>query len=402
MRKGSPALPAFPAPERGLPVLPELADRLTRTASRTTPEPLGGGAALREAACGYWARRGLSARPADVLAAPGPQALLLALLASAGGEVLLTRPCATWYAPLARLAGRLAYHVPVPAECGGVPDPFALLETVRRIRTEGGRPRFLVLSVADDTTGTIAPPEILHEVCEAAAAEGLTVISDETWRDIRHDAHATVFVGPAEMDHERVVVLTELSGVLLPAAWPAAVALFPSSPAGLTLRTRAQAVLTALRAELPPPVAVAAEYALTEPAAVAARAAAAARLYGTVARAVHRRTAEAGVLARPPQTGPHLYADLGELREALAARAITDSVELEERLSTVLGHPVPGGHRFGDDPDALRVRLSVLPLLGAGDDQRLQALDAADPLRSPVVGTALATLGAVFGELAAT
>ncbi|MEV5510005.1 aminotransferase class I/II-fold pyridoxal phosphate-dependent enzyme [Streptomyces orinoci] len=400
MRQGSPALPAFPAPERGLPVLPELADRLAGTAARTEPEPVGGGPRLCEAACGYWTRRGLSARPAEVLAAPGPQALLLALLASAGGEVLLTRPCATWYAPLARLAGRLAYHVPVPAECGGVPDPFALLETVRRIRAEGGRPRFLVLSVADDTTGTVAPPEILHEVCEAAAAEELTVVSDETWRDTRHDPHATVFVGPAEMYRDRVVVLTELSATLLPAAWPAAVALFPPPPAGRTLRTRALAVLTALRAELPPPVAVAAGYALTEPAAVTARTAAAARLYGAVTGAVHRHTAAAGVLGRPPQAGPHFYADLGELRESLAARGITDSVELEERLSTALGHPVPGGHRFGDDPDALRVRLSALPLLGAGDDQRLQALDAADPLRSPVVGSSLATLGAVFGELA--
>ena len=33
--------------------------------------------------------------------------------------------------PQARLLGRPSYHVPTPAECGGVPDPYALLETVR-------------------------------------------------------------------------------------------------------------------------------------------------------------------------------------------------------------------------------------------------------------------------------
>ncbi len=361
---------------------------------------MGGGAGLRAAACAYWARRGLPTDPASVLAAPGAQPLLLALFASTGGEVLLTRPCAAWYDPLARLAGRLAHHVAVPAECGGVPDPFALLETVRRIRAEGGRPRFLVLSVADETTGTVAPPEILHEVCEAAAAEELTVVSDETWRDRVHDPHATVFVGPAEMYPDRVVVLTDLAGPLLPDAWPAAVARFPTGGPGPLLLSRAVSVLTALRAELSPPVAAAAAWALAEPGPVRARGAAMARLYGILGAAARERLSAAGVLCRPPETGPHLYADLGELRDALAARGITDSVELEAHLSAVLGRPVPGGHRFGDAPDALRVRISTPPLLGAGDDRRRRALEAADPLAVPDVAEALSTFGSAFSELA--
>ncbi|WP_171166949.1 aminotransferase class I/II-fold pyridoxal phosphate-dependent enzyme [Streptomyces sp. I05A-00742] len=392
--------PAFPAAERGLPVLPDLADRLARSAGRTEPEPVGGGPGLRAAAAGHAAHRGPAADPDDVLAAPGAQPLLLALLASAGGEVLLTRPCAAWYAPLARLAGRLAYHVPVPAECGGVPDPVALLETVDRIRAEGGRPRFLVLSVADDTTGTVAPPELVHEVCEAAADQDLTIISDETWRDVRHEPHATVYVGPAELDPDRVVVLTELSGVLTPAAWPAAFALFPRAGTGPVLRARTLSVLDALRAELPPPVAAAARWALTGPPAVRARTAAAARLYGCLTAAVHERITAAGVLARPSQTGPHLYADLGELRAALARRGVTDSVELEACLGAALGHPVPGGHRFGDEPDALRVRLSTLPLLGTTDELRQRALDSPDPPALPEVAEALATLGSAFRALA--
>ncbi|MEU3350784.1 aminotransferase class I/II-fold pyridoxal phosphate-dependent enzyme [Streptomyces sp. NPDC037389] len=393
--------PALPPPERGLPVLPELAERLAGAAGRSGPEPVGGGRALREAACGYWARRGLPTEPGRVLAAPGAQPLLLALFASAGGEVLLTRPCSASYSPLARLAGRLAYHVPVPAECGGVPDPYALLETVRRIRAEGGRPRFLVLSVADDTTGTVAPPEILHEVCEAAAAEELTVVSDETWRDTLHDPHGTVFVGPAEMYPDRVVVLTDLAGPLAPSGWPAAIARFPAGGPGPALYARAVSLLTAVRAELPPPVAAAVGWALTEPEPVRARSAAAARLYGVLGEAARVRLDAAGVLCRPPRTGPHLYADLGELRSALAARGITDSVELEDRLSATLGHPVPGGHRFGDAPDALRVRIATPPFLGADDDRRRRALGARDPLADPDVVEALSTFGSAFSELAA-
>ncbi|GAA0479017.1 aminotransferase class I/II-fold pyridoxal phosphate-dependent enzyme [Streptomyces sp. NPDC046215] len=400
MQSSRPALPAVTAPERGLPVLPEIAARLAETAARTQPEPIGGGPELRAAACGYWARRGLPTGPEHVVAAPGAQPLLLALLAAAGGDVLLTRPCAAWYGPLARLAGRPSYHVPVPAECGGVPDPFAFLETVRRIRDEGGRPRVLVLSAADDPTGTVAPPEIVHEVCEAAVAERMTVISDETWRDMRHDPHGTLFFGPAEMWPDDVVVLTDLAGALTPTVWPAAVARFPAGGHGPVLRGRVVAALAAVRAEMPPPVAAAAAYALTEPDPVRARTAAVARLYGVLGAAAHERLDAAGVLSRPPQAGPYLYADLGELRTALAARAVTDSVELEAHLSTALGRTVPGGHRFGDAPDALRVRLSTPPLLGATDDLRQRALDARDPLALPEIRTALTTFGSAFSALA--
>ncbi|MGW2231329.1 aminotransferase class I/II-fold pyridoxal phosphate-dependent enzyme, partial [Streptomyces formicae] len=233
-----------PPPEPGLPVLPELAAAAAAAAGRTHAEPPGGSPVLLDAACGYWSRRGLPAERDHVVAAPGAPALLLALTAALGGDVLLPRPCPAWWAPQARLLGRAVYHVPTPAECGGVPDPYALLETVRRVRAEGGRPRLLVLSVADDPTATVPPPEVLHEAVEAAADEGLHVISDETWRDTLHRPRDTVLIGPAEMDHARVTVLSDLSGAFLPPALPAAVARFPATAAGSALRARTLDALT--------------------------------------------------------------------------------------------------------------------------------------------------------------
>ncbi|MYX57135.1 pyridoxal phosphate-dependent aminotransferase, partial [Streptomyces sp. SID8382] len=108
-----------PAPadrdDGGLPVLPELLDSFVAAAGHTAPQPVGGSAELRSAACGYWSRRGLWTDPEHVVVAPGAEPLLLALLASApGGDVLLPRPCAAWYAPLVRLVDRRAHHAPVP------------------------------------------------------------------------------------------------------------------------------------------------------------------------------------------------------------------------------------------------------------------------------------------------
>jgi aspartate/methionine/tyrosine aminotransferase len=388
-----------PLPDDGLPVLPEAAEVLAAAASRAGAEPVGGGAALLEAACGYWSRRGLAVEPHQVAAAPGSPALLVALTAAIGGDVLVPRPCAAWWAPYARLLGRPAFHVATPAECGGVPDPYALLETVRRVRDEGGDPRLLVLSVADDPTATVAPPEVLHETLEAATGEGLHLVSDETWRDTLHAPHGTVLLSPAEMLPEHVTVVTDLAGALLPPGWPAAVARLPADAGGDGLHARVLDVLTALDARVAAPVAAAAAYALAEPEPVTARVAATVRLHARVAAAVHATVVDAGAVARPPQAGRHVYADLDPLRAALSAQGVGDAQELEDFLAGRLGMPAPGGHRFGDDLGALRVRLSTGPLLGGTDAELEECLRTAEPLELPHLQRALIHLKAVFDDL---
>ncbi|MFB7630045.1 aminotransferase class I/II-fold pyridoxal phosphate-dependent enzyme [Streptomyces sp. NPDC056149] len=385
-----------PAPPVGLPVLPELAAHLSAAADRTAPEPPGGSASLRAAACGYWERRGLHTPDDRVLAGPGASVLLLALYAAVDGAVLLPRPCSPWYAPPARLLGRAVHLAPVPAESGGLPDPFALLETVRRARMHGDTPRVLVLSVADDPTGTCPPPEQLHEVCEAAAEEGLWVISDESRRDLLHDPHDTVVLSPAEMLPGEVVVLTDLRAALVPASWPAALARFPGTRRGAVLRDAVLHTLARLRTPLPGPLASAVTRALGESGAVRERTAAAARVYGALTGALYRTLTAAGALCRPPHAGSVLYADLEPLRRPLAARGIAGSASLERELAPWAAR---GGHHFEDDPDALRVRLGADPLLGVDTEQRQCVLDAADPLELSHVRDGLSGLAGVLAEL---
>ncbi|MFI9645271.1 aminotransferase class I/II-fold pyridoxal phosphate-dependent enzyme [Streptomyces sp. NPDC052040] len=386
-------------PGHGLPLLPGLSTALAEAATQDGARPGGGAATLPEAACGYFTRRGLPARPGTVAAAPGAPSLLLAVTAALGGDVLVPRPCAAWWVPEARVLGRSVYPVPTPAECGGVPDPYALLETVRRIRAEGGDPRLLALAVADDPTGTVAPPELVHETVEAAAGAGLHLVSDETWRDTVHRPHDTVLLSPAEMLPERVTVITDLAGPFLPTGWPAALARFPATAEGTALRARVLDVLTALGARIADPVAAAAAYALDEPPEVTRRLAAAVALHTRVADAVHRTVVSAGALSRPPRAGRHLYADLAPLRSALGAYGVGDAQELEDFLTDRLGMPVPGAHRFGDDLAALRVRLSTGPLLGTNTEERTQSLRSAEPLELPHLHRALNHLRSVFDDL---
>ncbi|MFF2501998.1 aminotransferase class I/II-fold pyridoxal phosphate-dependent enzyme [Streptomyces sp. NPDC058067] len=391
-----------PLPDAGLPVLPELA-AAAGAADPAVPEPPGGAPALLDAACGYWRRRGLPTAPDHTAAAPGGAPLLLALTAALGGDVLLPRPCPAWWAPQARLLGRSVFPVATPAECGGVPDPFALLETVRRVRAEGGDPRLLVLSVADDPTATVPPPEVLHEAVEAAAGEGLHIVSDETWRDTLHrdPARSTVLIGPAEMLPDHVSVVSDLVGAYLPPGLPAAVARLPATERGAELRARVLDILTALGSVLAAPAAAAAGYALGEPPPITARLSAATALHARVAAAVHRVVLASGGLARPPEAGRHLYADLERLRPALSVRGVGDAQDLEDGLAGRLGIPAPGGHRFGDDLAALRVRLSTSPFLGSTPQERMTSLNSPEPVELPHVQRALSMLESALDDLRA-
>ncbi|MYS15108.1 pyridoxal phosphate-dependent aminotransferase, partial [Streptomyces sp. SID4982] len=81
------------------------------------------------------------------------------------------------------------------------------------------------------------------------------------------------------------------------------------------------------------------------------------------------------------------------------ARGVGDAQELEDFLTARLGVPAPGGHRFGDDLGALRVRLATAPLLGGTDEEREAALVSPDPTELPYTRDALCTLRSVLDEL---
>ncbi|MEN3583375.1 aminotransferase class I/II-fold pyridoxal phosphate-dependent enzyme [Streptomyces sp. ZYX-F-203] len=383
----------------GFPVPPELSRAVAAAATRAEGDQAGGGPELLDAACGYWRGRGLPTGLSRTAAAPGAAVLLPALSAALGGDVLVPRPCAAWWVPAVRLVGRRAFQVPTAAESGGVPDPYALLETVRRARAEGHDPRLLVVSIADDPTAAVAPPDVLYETTRVAVGEGLHLLSDETWRDTVHDPHQTVVVSPAEMEPERVTVVCDLAGAFLPPGWPAAVARFPATASGAGLRARVLDVLTALGARVATPVASAAAYALAEPEPMVRHRSVAVRWHARSAAAVHAAVVAGGALCRPPRSGRHLYPDLEPFREALLGHGVRDAQELEDFLTARLGVPTPGGHRFGDELGALRVRLSTGSLSRAAAEGGSDLLARADPLDAPAVREALSTLEAVLGDL---
>lgn len=386
--------------EARLPVHPALADRLASAASANRYGPVAGGPAVRRAAAGYFARRRLATDPGQIVVAPGSKPLLFALLAALPGDVVVPRPCWVSYAPQAMLAGRAVLAVPGPPGYGGVPDPDALRTAVRRARRAGGDPRIMICTLPDNPTGTLAPPDTVRALCEVADGLGLTIVSDEIYRDIVHDPR-TPYLSPAEVVPDRTIVTTGLSKHLALAGWRVGLARFPGHDGGLLLRDQVLAVASELWTSLAAPMQDVAAYALDEPPEIVAHLAACSRLHGEVAGAVHRLVTAAGADCPPPLGAFYLYPDFEPLRPVLAEHGLDDAASLQHHLLEEHGVAVLGGHHFGDDPAALRLRLATSQLYGESTSLQWAAINAADPVRLPhmaaqleAVGNALTALGA--------
>lgn len=389
--------------ESRLPVFPPLREALLEGAERNAYGPVVGAEDVRTAVAGYFERRALPTDPDQVIVAPGSKALLLALQLVHPGDVLLANPCWVTYGPQVVLAGKRALPVPVPAECGGVPDPQALRAEIRRARSEGRRPGILVLTSPDNPTGTTAEPPLVRELCAVAEEEDLLVVSDEIYRDLLHDPKRP-YLSPAQVIPHRTVVITGLSKSLALGGWRIGVARFPADEQGRRLRADVASVASENWSTLAGPMQQVATYAFGEPPELRARLTADAQLHGTVAKAVYDRFTAVGAESRPPTGGFYVYPDFAPLRAQLAEQGVHDDDGLQ-RLLEEHGVAVLAGRHFGDDPTALRFRAATSMLYGDSRAEQRAAQEAVergeDPLLLPHIAEVLGDLERALAKLTA-
>ncbi|WP_084955513.1 pyridoxal phosphate-dependent aminotransferase [Thermoactinospora rubra] len=357
--------------EAGLPVHPALRDRLVAASGRNSYGPVAGAAELRAAAAGYWTRRGLLTDPDQVVCGPGSKALLYGLLLVIGGDIVLTKPSWVSYAAQADLVGSRAIMVPPPPGEGGVPDPDRVAQAVRQARSQGRDVRSVLVTLPDNPTGLLAPPGTIERLVRVARELDLVIISDEIYRDLVHDP-AEPYLSPAEPAPERTVVTTGLSKSLALGGWRIGVARMPLE----AMRRNMLAVASEIWSAPAAPVQEAAAYAFAEPPELVERVARSRRLHGIVARNVHQRFIRAGIPVARPHGGFYMYPDFGYLGRG-------GSAEIAKILLDEHGIGVLPGHAFGDDPQAARVRVATSLLYGETAEQRLEALEAGDPLQLP-------------------
>jgi aspartate aminotransferase len=397
-RRGEPVLPlAFG--EAGLPAHQTLRAALARAAGCNSYGPVAGHAALRAAAAGYWARRGLPTDADAVVCGPGSKALLFGLMIAIGGPgagIAVTRPSWVSYAAQAALSGRTAHFVP---GAGGVPDADHLARAVTAARAAGNPVRSVIVTLPDNPTGRLAPAAAVRDLCSVAEAHDLVIISDEIYRDLVHDPDAP-FTSPAVISPERTVVTAGLSKNLALGGWRLGVARLPAGGFGRDLRDRLLGIGSEIWSAPAGPVQQAAALAFGEPPELAERVALSRRLHASVARAVAHRFAGAGAEVPAPQAAFYVYPDFSPLADVLLARhGITSDGSLAAVLLHQYGVGVLPGSAFGEDGGRLRLRVATAMLYGDTDDERHAALNSADPCSLPWIAGSLTRLEEVLAGL---
>ncbi len=385
--------------EAGLPVHPALRERLAGAAGANSYGPVAGIEALREAAAGYWQRRGLPTGAEQVVAGPGSKPLLYGLLGALDGDVALPRPSWVSYAAQATMLHHRPRFVDTTPGQGGVPDPFALAALAGAARREGRPLRSVVLTLPDNPTGTLADRDRVAGVCAVAREHDLVIISDEIYRDLVHDP-AAPYVSPAELAPERTVITTGLSKNLALGGWRLGVTRLPGSVIGEQLRGHLLDIASEVWSSPPHPVQAVAAWAFTEPEVLRDHLDASRRLHGTVARAVAEVFADAGAEVAGPAGGFYLYPDLEAHRDVLAARwGVTDGHGLARVLLEELDVATLPGAAFGDHAGALRLRVATSLLYGPDDLRRQTTLMDDAPLRLPWVRDGIGQLERALARL---
>ncbi len=393
-RRRAAGLPVLPLGfgEAGLPVHESLVRKLGEAAGHASYGPVAGIEDLRDAAAGYWQRRGIATSSEHVIAGPGSKPLLYALLRAMGGGVALPGPSWVSYAAQAALLRIPAELLPTLPGEGGVPDPEALDAAATRCRRAGTPLTAVVLTLPDNPTGTVATPETVRATCAVAERHDLLIISDEIYRDLVHD-EATAYLSPAEIAPDRTVVTTGLSKSLALGGWRTGVARFPDGPRGTRLLEEVAAIASEVWSAPTHPVQCAAAWAFTEPDCLRERVQLSRQLHGRVARAVADQLRAVGASVPSPTAGFYVYPDLEAHREMLQAR---HSVGTGPQLATALldgpGIATLPAAVFGEPPTALRLRVATSQLYGSTHEQREQSLTSENPTRLPWVAEQLTTL----------
>jgi aspartate aminotransferase len=385
--------------EAGLPVLPGVAERLGAAAGENGYGPVAGSPAVRQAAAGYFQRRGLPTGPEQVLLAPGSKALLYALLSVLPGDVVLPRPSWVSYAAQAALAGKRVIDVPIAADAGGVPDPAALREALSDARARRHEPAILVLTLPDNPTGTVASASLMREVCEVAQDHRLLIVCDEIYRDLAYDHDA--LCSPATLMPDHVFVTNGLSKSMALGGWRIGFCRVPQGRLGADAARALTGVASEVWSSLAAPMQHAATYVLDEPHDVRDHVARSRRLHRLVSNAAYERVIAAGARCRAPAGAFYLYPDLEPLRPLLAEQGVSTGAQLAALLLERHDVAVLEGEAFGDDPSGLRFRMATSLLYGSNDEQRWAALGADDPVALPWIAGALERLGETLRALQA-
>ena len=350
--------------------VPEIMQR--RLAANTHQKdylPVQGLPALRHAICGYLKRtQDLDFDPEDILIGPGSKELMFLLQMVYYGDLVIPTPSWVSYAPQAQIIGRPISWLPTDPETGlGVTADA--LEAM--CGDDPQRPRLLILNSPGNPTGTAYTPESLQDIARVAGDCRLLLLSDEIYGGVQFDGRHR---SAARYYRGGTIISDGISKWAGAGGWRLGFFAFPKSLAWLrkAMAVAASETYTSVSAPIQH-AAIAAFEGGPEMELYLARSRA---ILQALAGHVADRLTEAGASVNPIKGGFYAFPNFDPVRDRLAERGVTTSLELCRRLLDEAGVATLPGSAFGRPGDELSLRLAfvdfdgeaALDALAAGED----------------------------------
>ncbi len=351
--------------EATFPLHPLLQAALAEAAKHTGYAPVLGLPALRRAIADYLARtRGLNCSPEHIVVGPGSKPLLYALLHILSGDLLLPVPSWVSYAPQARLAGRRVIAVKTDAVDHHRLTPQALSEALAHARKEGADPRILVVNTPSNPTGSMFDRAGAEALACWARDAGITVISDEIYAELAHGWRE--HISPARFYPQGCIVTGGLSKAFSAGGWRIGYAVLPPGERGVQAVAALRALASEIWSAAATPMQEAAVVAFSPNADLEIYVQRSARIHAHSAARLYETFRSLGVPCPRPAGAFYLYPDFAPWRTALAERGVKTGQELAHYLLDKWDIAALPGSAFGEQPEALRLRLATSMLYSPG------------------------------------
>lgn len=344
--------------EATFPLHPLLHTAMMNAIKHTGYAPVAGIPALRQAIADYLARtRGLTYSPAHIIAGPGSKPLLYALLRILEGDLLLPVPSWVSYAPQARLLGKRVIGVPTDPSNHHRLLPQALSAALTDARKAGADPRILIVNTPSNPTGGMFATADVEALATWAREMGITIISDEIYAELAHGWRE--HISPVRFYPEGCIVTGGLSKAFSAGGWRLGYAALPTTASGIQAMAALKALASELWSTAATPIQEAAIAAFTSNAELEAYVRRSACIHAHVTFRLYETLTELGVPCPRPAGAFYLYPDFAHWRAALKERGVTTNQELAHYLLDEWDIATLPGSAFGEEPEALRLRLAT-------------------------------------------
>ncbi len=344
--------------EASFPLHPLLQTALTEAAKHTGYAPVSGIPKLREAIAGYLERtRQLSCSPEQIVVGPGSKPLLYALLQILEGDLLLPVPSWVSYAPHARLVGRRVIDVETDSTDHHCVTPEKLTEALDRARNDGADPRILIVNTPSNPTGGMFTYDDAEAIALWSKEAAITLICDEIYAELAHGWRE--HISPARFYPEGTIVTGGLSKAFSAGGWRLGYAVLPKTEQGTHVVRALRAVASEIWSSASTPVQEAAIVAFSPNPAIEEYVRLSAHVHGFVALWLYEVFANLGIPCPRPAGAFYLYPDFSPWRQALLVRGVRTNEELAHYLLNEWNIATLPANAFGEEPEALRLRLAT-------------------------------------------